>query len=271
MAEIVRLAASITTLASLAIRIASLANGFIETVPNFDNDVVWILKRFNKLGHSLAEWESGLQLESISGEEWGNTLLSTSVPKVQSLIREMTMNYERAQPAMEEIISWASHLVKTGKVNSSRWTSGFPRSEYEELLRLMDKLEGMNSQLYPIAPSLPSYPQDTDPQKDSNTVIDSIVQGRETVAIPMKLGELFNESLAALILLAHVSTDQYLFIELPRRFGQWGTGLFEGPASIDVLLDGSESRLRDVITRALVYIAVIESIIFSPPHGCYQG
>jgi hypothetical protein len=270
MAETIGLVASISALASTAVQVARLAkalNDLIERVhqvPDIDKNRERIFERYNRLGNSLAEWESRLRLESISGNEWGNRLPPESVPKVQDLISKMTYYYSDAQPRMGRVVYWASSSDNFRKLNVSGRIWSFPRREYEELSVLLNRLEEMNNQLNIIAPSLPSYSHVTDPPKDPNTVVHNISLGLETAAIAMKLSELFKELEAGLALLSHASVERALLTTILRRFRQWGNGLFEGPASIDVVLngdDGSETTLRDVITRALVYIAAIEGIL----------
>lgn len=220
----------------------------------------------------IRRWANRFRAESANG---GWDIPPESMEDVDQILRRMMKYWERAQAKMAKI-RHAPDGKMTSRVFIYRFW--FANGGFQELKDLTDAMDAMNEALMFIAPPLPSYDSDSIPSQapgqrrpgaelettqpvseclgsraaDSNVAVIS-----ESQASTVPISKVYTSCALILDLLSREAPEYPHIESLYERLKQWGNSLFQGPASLDIILQ-DDGPLYATIIRAFIYIAVIE-------------
>jgi len=158
----------------------------------------------------------------------------------------------------------------------------FQYGGFAELKELTDAMDSMNRALIALAPPLPSYlagashepSRPVEPQAETEGI--ATQQAASSAQLAVRGGEfseppapeismvtLYYSCVEVLDLLAREAPEYPLMESFCKRLKQWGSDLFQGPASLDIILrenNAEEGPLGMVVNRCLIFIALIEGM-----------
>lgn len=213
-------------------------------------------------------WANRIRLESAGN--WN--IPPESVKEVETILAQMRLYFKRAESKMTKILKDPGGKM-TGRVFMRRFW--FAYGGFEELRDLTEVLATMNQTLMIIAPPLPHYsslnmPASSRPDATAPNTASVIPADVAELTIPDSQGpgksqaSLFSKCLDVLAMIAREIPHNQSLETHHLRLEQWGQGLFgDDPISLNTIFasdpEGNETLIA-VLTRALVYIAVIEGI-----------
>jgi hypothetical protein len=229
----------------------------------------------------VISWAHRIQLEGT--ESW--KIPAQSSQDVETILREMTGYFQRAEDKMAKI-----YRAPGGRMTSRLFMHRFlfANGGFQELKELTEALTAMNEALKEIAPPLPAYSLATEawnrptdvviPTSTANSrtnVPEGTVEadaeatksaeGPTILGLAVSISALYNQCLDTLVLLSLRTPDDSALRYYCDRLRLWGIGLFKpASSSLDTIFrtdESKNSRLKEVIIRALVYIAVMEGMV----------